>query len=790
MPRKFLFTCVCLLAASVALGQQREPCSVTLVGRVIDSTTSGPLADATVRIANSDKGVTTLPDGRFALSNLCPQDLFIEVQFLGYKSKVIFIESNRLIIEWLILLEPSEILLGNIAISAPDLPPGSISKESISIDDISRGGGKSLGEVLSKINGVTTLKSGPGIAKPVIHGLHSNRILILNNGIRQEGQQWGSEHAPEIDPYIASKITVVKGAESVRYGSDAIGGLIVVGPPDLHRTKTIGGEFNTAYMTNSRMILTSGMLEGGLNKSDKIGWRVQGTYKKAGDSHAPDYNLTNTGIREVNFSAGMGYANDRLSVEAFYSHFYTELGILRSAHTGSRTDFLEAIARPQPLIIEPFSYRIDHPKQEVKHDLYKLNAHYDINPTSKLSLVYGSQRNNRLEFDRRRGQLFNVPGLDLTLTTHTLDAIWDMRHQETWTTSIGISGMAQMNRWDANTGKNPLIPWYNQGSLGLFAIQRYIKPRWEAEIGLRYDHKNLLVKAFNRSNELIEGRFNFDNTTLNAGAQYNISESVSINSHIGSAWRPPHVSEMLSNGIHHGTASYESGLLINDRDDIDRDFANIAPPSEVSYKWLTGISVRKDRLTAQVDGYLSNIDNFIYLNPVPGAFVLTSRGDFPLFRYDQINAFMHGVDASLNYKLTGQLQYQFKASAVRATDRRSKEAIIWIPADRLENSLQLSLPSIGKLEDFHMSVGSLMVMRQWRVASERDLTAPPPAYFLMNAHIGFELPIGERHVEFSLNIDNLLNTSYRDYMNRFRYFTDDLGRNFSISLKYNFHNHS
>lgn len=37
------------------------------------------------------------------------------------------------------------------------------------------------------------------LPNPVIHGLHSNRILILNNEVRQEGQQWGADHAPEID---------------------------------------------------------------------------------------------------------------------------------------------------------------------------------------------------------------------------------------------------------------------------------------------------------------------------------------------------------------------------------------------------------------------------------------------------------------------------------------------------------------------------------------------------------------------------------------------------------------
>ncbi|MFM9075334.1 MAG: TonB-dependent receptor, partial [Bacteroidota bacterium] len=68
---------------------------------------------------------------------------------------------------------------------------------------------------------------------PVIHGVHSQRILILNHGVRQEGQQWGAEHAPEIDPLIASDIQVIKDASAIRYGVDAIGGVVVVNPPAL-----------------------------------------------------------------------------------------------------------------------------------------------------------------------------------------------------------------------------------------------------------------------------------------------------------------------------------------------------------------------------------------------------------------------------------------------------------------------------------------------------------------------------------------------------------------------------
>src|ERR1700761_3821708 len=168
--------------------------------------------------------------------------------------------------------------------------------------------GLSLGESLKGIAGVNSLQTGPSISKPVIHGVYSNRILILNNGVRQEGQNWGNDHAPEIDPFIATKVTVIKGAASIRYGSDAIGGAILLDPKDLPRQPGIDGELNLVGMTNGRTGVASGYLEGSSGaKLEGLSWRTQGTIKKAGNSHTANYYLNNTGFNENDYSATLQY---------------------------------------------------------------------------------------------------------------------------------------------------------------------------------------------------------------------------------------------------------------------------------------------------------------------------------------------------------------------------------------------------------------------------------------------------------------------------------------------------
>ena len=64
---------------------------------------------------------------------------------------------------------------------------------------------------LRNIPGVNQITTGTGISKPTIRGLGYNRVITLNNGIRQEGQQWGDEHGIEIDENAVDRVEVVKG---------------------------------------------------------------------------------------------------------------------------------------------------------------------------------------------------------------------------------------------------------------------------------------------------------------------------------------------------------------------------------------------------------------------------------------------------------------------------------------------------------------------------------------------------------------------------------------------------
>ena len=111
----------------------------------------------------------------------------------------------------------------------------------ISQEALEKGGATSLAKLLETIPGVSSISTGNTIAKPVIQGMHSSRILLMNNGVRLESQSWGADHAPELDYTGSSMVEVVKGAECIRYGFGAMGGVVLLNdaPPTLRKTRRL-----------------------------------------------------------------------------------------------------------------------------------------------------------------------------------------------------------------------------------------------------------------------------------------------------------------------------------------------------------------------------------------------------------------------------------------------------------------------------------------------------------------------------------------------------------------------
>jgi iron complex outermembrane recepter protein len=796
------WVCLFLLIAPFSLlGQHQPTCDLSVSGLITDTQSQEHLIGGAVHLLESRIAVSANEAGEYSIGGLCPGKYTMVCSYIGHQPDTVTIQLEQLPLSINFHLKEEQTTLEAVTIAGQkEILPPTQAVGTLQGAELEKTRGRSLGESLREIAGVNTLQSGPTISKPVIQGLHSNRILILNNGIRQEGQQWGSEHAPEIDPFVATRLSVIKGAAAVRYGADAIGGVVIVEPPALSRQAGMSGELNLVGISNGRGGAVSGTLEGGSKKWPGLGWRAQGTYKRLGDVQAANYNLSNSSMQELNFSGAIGYNWDHFGAEAFYSRFSTDLAILRSAHIGSLDDLEDAIDTQTPITTNTFSYQIGYPRQEVSHDLVKLNSYYRFAQAGKLSVQYGGQFNSRREFDVRRGGRSDTPELYMQLSTHTLDVIYEHKERQNWHGSLGMNGSLQDNYNVPITNIRPLIPQYRSTGLGLFWIERWVKERVELELGFRYDYRSMDFKIRDRNQQLLTPQYTFHNTSGSLGLVYRLSTHTTFRSNLATAWRPPNAAELFSDGLHHGTGT------------IERGDANLQ--TEKAYKWINtlqfnNLNAKEGKgILLEMSAYYNYINNYIYLSP--SDVELTIRGAFPVFRYQQTNATFAGLDASLQWLLSKKISFQSKTSLVRAKDVLHDDYLIFIPSDRFENGFTFRLPHVGKWKDLYVSAGATYVARQFRapqvfsvrqlreaVASPDDnLTIPqnnfdftpaPSGYLLLNLEGGIALPMKKGHMSVSIGVQNLLNQAYRDYMNRFRYYSDDIGRNFTLRLRYQFY---
>ncbi|MFC7526233.1 TonB-dependent receptor [Parapedobacter sp. GCM10030251] len=759
----------------VEAGYSQTPtCHLTIRGRVVDSDTQLPLSGVTLKINPGTQQILSDGHGYFRFVQLCSGTRYaITATSVGFDSLTteVTLESDATLT---LTLHHDQILLHDVnVVGHQQTVVTTNAVRTVSREQAAQVQGKTLADIFSTLPGVSMLQTGTTIAKPVINGMHSNRILILNNGIRQEGQQWGSEHAPEIDPFVAKEFRLVKGAEGVRYGADAIGGVIITSPSPLPVDPHLSGELNTLYQTNGRGGILSGMLQSGVSALPGLAWRVQGTAKRSGNVRTADYYLGNTGLAEYNVSAALRYSRPQSVFDAYYSRFYTSLGIFTGAHVGTTADIRARVEAGRPFETYPFTYDIDVPRQRVTHDLGKLKWHRDYSGGGSSDIQYGIQRNHRQEYDMRRADRDALPMLDMVLTTQTLDANYQTPLYDHWRTQVGTNLTLQVNNNVPGTLNTPLIPNYDSFTGGLFAIQRLIRETHEWELGIRYDFKTFDAAGFDKHQNLYGGQRDFHNVSGSFGAVWHMSAAWQLRSNLGLAWRAPSANELYSNGLHHGSALYEIG--------------DAGLGSEHGYKWVVSPSYANGALTVDLDLYAQYIQDYIYAQPSPGEFLQTIRGTFPVFRYTQTDASFFGADLALRYALFADLDYHLNASVIRARDITHDNYLPYIPSDRFDHRLRWQLPIESKItSNTYLTFAHQWVLEQRRYEPASDYAPPPPAYHLFSLYAGSQFALGNHPLEAGVSITNLFNRSYKEYMNRFRYYSHGLGREIGIRLSYSF----
>jgi len=800
--RFYFYLCFCLLVQQLPAQQAATAdCPYGISGRVYDAETKEPLAYVSVQLEGTAEGIVTDEDGRFNLESLCEQEYDIAFSYLGYKTIKHHHDFHHPFIE--IYLAPDEYLLESIVVEATSLQSGisTITTSRLSGQALEAVAAESFGDAVSEIAGVGTLKTGQNIVKPIIHGLHSNRVLLINNGLRHEFQNWGEDHAPEIDPSLIDNIEVVKGAATVRFGPDALGGVILVNPAKVELSSPLRGKLRLHGRTNGR----AGEGTAELSKGFKW-WSILGggSWTKQGDLSAADYLLTNTGKEESGYYGELlVHPLAKLDIEASYSHFEQELGVLSGSVFGNLDDLRRAMVVDTPLYTLPFSYDINQPRQAVQHDLYKVGLRY-IGEQQSLHLQYGYQINLRQEFGVRRG---DAPNIDLELRTQSIDLDWNHPDLGALSGKLGAQWLKKANDNQPGTNTVPFIPNYDEQRLGVYLIESLPLGKSLLEVGLRFDQLESDITGREPDNTIYRNTVLYRNLSGTIGLQFPVGKQATFRSNLGTAWRAPNVAELYRFGQHSFFLEYglwrytinEDSDFVSTREGIlDQNDREV--PSEQGYKWINTYSLKTDKLELELTGYVNYISNFIYSKPA--GITRTPRGSFVFFIYDQTDALLWGVDVSSRWTHSPQFTSEAKGSFLWSKQLSPADFFAAQPAPQLtyglnyqpkiswlsEGQLQIRFdytfeqfqhPRTITVEEF-LFAGQEGIDRFTGDAADFDLLPPPPAFLLTN----LRWTSSWKKLHYSLEARNLFNVSYRNYTDRLRYFADDLGRNFLVSLTY------
>lgn len=742
-----------------------------LAGIVADSADGRPLAGAVLTLSRRGLSVIADQDGRYQFVGLPRDTSTLSVRCIGYGPRTLSVDLRGGDVRLDVRLAAAAIELPTLTVTTGAAATDALHEERatsvMSAADVRRERGQTVGETMKELPGVAIIQYGPGIAKPVVRGIHSQRLRVMNGDVPQEGQQWGAEHAPEIDAFAANVIQVIRGSGFVLYGADAIGGVVRVLPRPLPAHGGVGAELTANLFSNNRQGAASLLFEGAnvsLPLIGRVGWRAQGSLRRAGDARTPDYYLLNTGFEERNLNLAVGVTRPWGSSQLSYSRFATTLGMYLGAHVATVSDLERAMR--DPLRMPDFSYTIARPNQKIAHDLLAWRADVLLSRFARLDISYGFQLNDRKEFD---GIGFasgsTQPAFGLELYTHNVDI---RLHHAPLGPLLGTFGVSGLRQGNLSPGRSFLIPQYRLYSGGVYGLEQATFRRWTLSAGLRYDYRWQHAYQFGDPVVLSpDDRRSWDGLSGGLGATFEFVRGWSLASTIGRAWRAPNVAERFSAGVHHGTAQYELG---------DSSIS-------VERSWNVDATLRHvGRIVRlELSAYHNHIDGYIYLQPFGD--VSTVRGAYPGYKYSQTDALIEGLEVGGEVSPTGWWSLLLSGTVVRGRDRVTGQPLFDMPSDRAVATLRVNGSSGRRVAGPYIELGSTLVRRQDHVPLNTVYRLPTAGYVIFGLEAGAaSIDVLGRPFQVSVAARNLLNTRYRDYLTRYRLFVDDPARDVVVRI--------
>ena len=581
--------------------------------------------------------------------------------------------------------------------------------------------------------GVSQITTGGAISKPVIRGLGYNRVVVVNDGIRQEGQQWGDEHGIEIDGASVHSVEILKGPASLMYGSDAMAGGLIFHPVPVAAPGTLQGSVSTEYQTNN------GLVDYSLNASGNhngLVWdaRFSDKYAHAYRNSANGWVL-NSGFRERAASGMLGINRNWGYSRLRFGYYHLTPGIIEGEDEGS------------------IGYMPGLPFQHVYHYKAVLDNTFRLGE-GRLKAIIGWQRNQRQEFEESADEY----GLFFLLNTLNYDIKYQRETAEGWKYAAGVNGMFQDSE---NKGEEYLIPDYRLFDAGLFATASKQLGNWVLSGGLRGDIR--LLHSLELEDRFTDFNRTFPGVSGSIGAVRTIGENVHLRMNLSRGFRAPNLSELASNGEHEGTLRYEIGNQ------------NLKP--EYSLQGDLGLDFSSRYISGQFAVFANRIDHYIFLTR-------TAEGNPPVFTYTSGNARLFGGEAQLDFHPIHSLHLGGTFSYVNGK-QIGGTWLPMIPAPRLLTEIKYELSHGGKV----LNNAFVAVELDWNAPQNHfcavdDTETATPAYTLLNMSLGTDVMIGgKKRASLYLMADNLLDTAWQSHLSRLKEVgIYNMGRNLTVKL--------
>ena len=601
-------------------------------------------------------------------------------------------------------------------------------------DLTARAGGNIINAIAAE-PGLSEITTGGGISKPVIRGMGYNRVVVVNDGIRQEGQQWGDEHGIEIDGASVHSVEILKGPASLMYGSDALAGILIFHPKPIRGPGEFGGGLSSEYQTNSGLIGYSLTADGNIK-----GWLVGGRFS---DKYAHAYRnslngrVANSGYRERAVSGMLGRNGTWGYSRLRFSYFHLNPGMIEGEG-------------------DNFGYTPMLPFQHVRH--YKVVSDNTIRlGPGNLNLILGWQQNRRQEFEESADE----PGLDFRLNTFNYDFRYRATFGHGWKTAFGLAGMGQKSD---NLGEDYLIPAYGLFDAGLFATATKSLGEWTLSVGLRADIRWLHSEALPERFE--DFRRVFPGISASLGAVRPLGKHFTFRTNVARGFRAPNLAELGSNGEHEGTFRYELG---------NKDLK-----PEYSLQGDLGLDFTSNYVSVQSSLFVSRIDNYIFAARNGEV----SDEGLPVYAFRSGVAHLGGGEIVIDIHPIHQLHLSSAFSCVYARES-SGDDLPLIPAPRLFSEVKWEISHGGQL--FNNAFVSLNL--DWNMAQNHFYAAggtetATPTYLLLGAAAGTDIVIrGKTRLSLYVIGSNLTDQAYMPHLSRLKYIgVANMGRNITAKV--------